>query len=145
MLQVLTTFGIDWRLLLINAVNFGLLLLALWYFLYTPILNMLEQRRQKVARGVEDARAAAREREEIEASRGDMLASAGKEADEIVVAARAAGTKKERELLLRAEASAAAVLREAQAQAHEEKARAIAESKQEVAKLIVLGMEKLTQ
>ena len=110
--QILGTFGIDWRLLLINAVNFGIVLLVLWRFLYTPVMKMLEERRQRVAQGVEDA--------------------------------RAAGAAKERELLLKGEAAAATLVRDAQAQAAELKARAIEESKQEVAKLIVLGMEKIT-
>ena len=142
--QILGTFGIDWRLLLINAVNFGIVLLVLWRFLYTPVMKMLEERRQRVAQGVEDARAAAREREETKRSRGGILSAAGKEADGVVVAARAAGAAKERELLLKGEAAAATLVRDAQAQAAELKARAIEESKQEVAKLIVLGMEKIT-
>lgn len=141
--QVLTTFGIDWRLLVINAVNFALVLGALWYFLYAPVMRMLEERRRKIVRGVEDAQAAARAREEIETSRGGILAHAGREADALIAAARAAGVRKQQELMAQAEVSAATVLHEAQAQAEEEKARAIAESKQEVAKLIVLGMEKL--
>ena len=45
--QVLAAFGIDWRLLLINSINFGLLLLALWYFLYGPLMKMLEEAPQK--------------------------------------------------------------------------------------------------
>jgi len=61
----------------------------------------------------------------------------------MVAAARAAGAQKERELAQKGEAAAAALLREAQAQAAEMKTRSIEESKHEVAKLIVLGMEKI--
>ena len=50
MAQVLSTFGIDWRLLIVNAVNFALVLLALWYFLYAPVMRMLESRRERVAK-----------------------------------------------------------------------------------------------
>lgn len=142
---VLTTFGIDWRLLLVNAVNFGLLMLALWYFLYEPVARMLEERRQKVAKGVADAQAAERALGEMAAERSATLARAGKEADEILSSARASGAKKERDLIDRAQASAEAALKEAELQARELKARAVAESKQEVAKLIVLGMEKIAK
>jgi len=142
MSAVLSTFGIDWRLLLIQAVNFGLLLLALWYFLYAPLSRMLEERRQKVAKGVEDARAAAQKLAEIEGSRKEVLAGAGKEADGILAEARAAALKKERDLLEAGEASANALVKDAEARAGELKARAIEESKREVAKLIVLGIEK---
>ncbi len=143
MQQILSTFGIDWHLLLINAVNFGLLMLALWYFLYGPVMRMLEERRGKVAQGVRDAEEAAEKLAEIEHSRAGALAAAGKEADALVAAARAIGADKERELLAKGEAAAATLLRDAEAQAAELKAHSLEESKQEVAKLIVLGMEKI--
>ncbi len=142
MSQVLSVFGIDWRLLLINAVNFGLVLLALWYFLYAPILKMLEERRKKVSDGVRDAESARRRLAEIEETRSSTLAAAGRDADALAAAARAAGAQKERELVQKGEAAAATLVRDAAAQAAEMKARSIEESKQEVAKLIVLGMEK---
>ena len=143
MSEILTTFGIDWRLLLINALNFALALLVLWYFLYTPIMRVLEERREKVSRGVKDAETAQAKLKEIETSRGATLAAAGKEADSILALARAAGASKERELSLQAESAAAAVLKDAQTEAQELKHRAIEESKQEVVKLVVLGMEKV--
>lgn len=145
MQAILTTFGVDWHLLLINAVNFGLLMLALSYFLYGPVMRMLEERRARVAQGVHDAQEAAAKLEEIEHARAEVLAGAGKEADEVLAAARVAGVQKERELLQKGEAAAATLLRDAEAEARELKSRALEESKQEVAKLIVLGMEKVTK
>src|SRR3989344_1671421 len=125
--QILTTFGIDWHLLLINAVNFGLLLAALWYFLYGPVMKMLEERRQRVVQGVRDAETATHRLSEIERSRAEVLARAGKEADSVLSTARTAGAAKERELLQKGEAAAAVVLRDAAAEAAEMKARSIAE------------------
>lgn len=141
--QILHTFGIDWRLLLINGVNFGLLLLALWYFLYGPVMKMLEERRERVAQGVRDAEAAARERSDIEHSRAAVLAEAGKEAEELVAAAREDAGVRGREMLSRAEAAAASLVKDAEAQAAELKHQALEESKKDIAKLIVLGMEKI--
>ena len=143
MAQVLSTFGIDWRLLIVNAVNFALVLVALWYFLYAPVMKMLEERRQRVAQGVRDAEAAAAELAATQAARAGVLAAAGKEADQVMAAARAAGAAKERELAHKGEAAAALAVCEAQARAEELKTRAIEESRQEVAKLIVLGLERL--
>ncbi len=141
--KILTTFGIDWHLLLINMINFGLLLTVLWYFLYSPVMKMLEERREKVAQGVKDAQAAAEKLSEIEHSRREVLAAAGKDADAILTSARESGAAKERELLEKGESAAHTLVRDAEAQAAELKARAIEESRQEVAKLIVLGMEKV--
>ena len=140
--QVLITFGIDWKLLIINAINFGLLLAVLWYFLYGPLTRMLEERRQKVAQGVRDAEAAKERLSEIESSRSTLIAKAGKEADTIVTHARASATAKEKEILAAGELAASALLKDAQSQAAELKRQAVEESKHEVAKLIVLGIEK---
>jgi F-type H+-transporting ATPase subunit b len=118
-------------------------MLALWYFLYGPLTRMLEERRQKVADGVRDAESAKHTLAEIERSRGVILAAAGTEADEVLKKSRAAAQEKERELVAAGEATAANILREAAAQAAELKAEAIAQSKQEVAKLVVLGVEKM--
>ena len=143
--QVLTTFGVDWRLLLINAVNFGLLMYVLGYFVYGPLTKILEERRQKVAQGVKDAEASARKLSEIEASRSVILAKAGSEADEVLKQSRTAAQAKEKEIIAAGEAAAANTLREAAAQAEELKAEAIEESKKEVAKMVVLGVEKMMQ
>jgi len=142
---VLATFGIDWRLLLINAVNFGILMAALWYFLYKPVMAMLEERRKRVAKGVADAQEAARALSEIEASRAAALSKAGKEADKLLDEARAAAQLKEREIIARGEAQAQRSLEDASKQAAELKTQALEESKREVAALIVLGIEKARQ
>jgi len=141
--SILHTFGIDWRLLAISMVNFGLLMLGLWYFLYGPVMKMLEDRRLKVAKGVEDAEAAGRARQEIEGERSAVLSAAAQEADEALARARAAASARERELVDEAGRRAESIVAQAEAQAREEKAKAIADSKDEVAKLIVLGMEKV--
>jgi F-type H+-transporting ATPase subunit b len=143
--QVFAAFGVDWRLLIINLINFGILLTALWYFLYGPLTKMLASRRDTLAQGVADAEDAAARLRDIEASRASMIADAGKEADKLVADARQSASSKQKELIAAGEAAAASVVKSAEAQAQELKQQAIAESKQEVAKLIVLGMEKLAK
>ncbi|OGC88483.1 ATP synthase F0 subunit B [Candidatus Adlerbacteria bacterium RIFOXYC1_FULL_48_26] len=145
MSELFSAFGIDGRLLLINCINFGLLLAVLWYFLYGPLTKMLEARRQKIAQGMQDAEEAETKLKEIHGARASMIAEAGKEADTLVADARAAAAAKARDLVASGETAAANLLKQAEAQAQEMKAQSIAESKQEVAKLIVLGMERLAK
>jgi F-type H+-transporting ATPase subunit b len=142
MSAILNAFGIDWHLLVINTINFALLLGALWYFLYAPLTKMIEARREKVAEGVRAAHHAERHLAEIDASRTKILAEAGAQADVLIAEARKAGQEKERELVVSGEASAARIVEDAEAQAKELKEKAIQESKKEVAELIVLGVEK---
>ena len=93
MSAILTTFGIDWRLLLIDSINFGVLLVGLTYFLYTPILKMLEERRKKIAEGVEAAKKSQVKLAEIEGERTSKLREAAAEADDLIQSARLAASQ----------------------------------------------------
>lgn len=143
--SILHTFGIDWRLLAVNVANFGLLMLGLRYFLYGPVMRMLDERSRKLAQGVADAEAAENARREIESRRAAKLAEAAAEADEALAKARAAAAARERELLQEAARRAEHIVAAAEAQAREEKQKAVAESREEIAKLIVLGAHKVLQ
>lgn len=142
MSKILDVFGIDWRLLVVNAINFGILLLLLKRYAYGPIMGALEARRQKVSEGVRNADLAERRLKSIETSKAEILAQAGKEADALLAHGREAGMAKEKEIISEGETAAASLIKDAENQAKEMKAQAIAESREEVAKLIVLGMEK---
>lgn len=140
--QLFAAFGIDWRLLVINLINFGLLLAVLRYFLYGPLTRMLEDRRIKVQQGVEDAEEAARVRQQIEDERARIMAKTMQEVDEMLAKARASAAARERELVDEAGKRAAFIIEQAESQAREEKAKAVAESRNEIAQLIVLGIER---
>ncbi len=140
---LLAAFGIDWRLLLINLLNFGLLFWLLSHYLYGPLTRMLESRREKIAEGVRNAAEAEQKLEEIAGLRAAMLADTGKQADQLLADARAVAAEKERKIIADGEANAAVIISDAKRQADELQAQALVESKKEAAKLIVLGMEKL--
>ena len=52
MAELIRQFGVDWRLLIAQAVNFGVLLFLLTKFVYRPILAMLTKRRQDIEKGI---------------------------------------------------------------------------------------------
>jgi len=67
MQQLFSQLGIDWRLLLSQAVDFSLLLAVLWFFLYKPLLKILKDRKQKIEEGLAKAQAADERLHEIDA------------------------------------------------------------------------------
>ncbi len=142
MASVLGVFGIDWHLLVINLINFSILLGALTYFLYRPITKTLDTRREKVAQGVKDAEMAAQHLKDIEAAETERMTEAAATAEKLIADARAVALAKEHEIVARGETAATAMLSEAKLQAAELQREAITKSKEEVAKLIVLGMER---
>jgi F-type H+-transporting ATPase subunit b len=141
-MEIFHAFGVDWRLLLIQAVNFGVLLVALWAFLYKPLMRVLEERSQKMQKAVLDADAAAQKLEDAEGEKRALLARAMKEADAASERARKDLEAKEKEATAQADAKVARMLKDAEKESAEMKAQALAGAKEELARMIVLGAEK---
>jgi F-type H+-transporting ATPase subunit b len=145
MSELFSTFGIDVRLLIIQAVNFGITLVVLWWFLYRPLIKMIDERKTKIAKGVDDAAEAARSRAAVEGEKFGIIASANKEAEAVVARAAEEGKKERAEIVKAAQDRAEATLRDAELQAAEAKHQALKESEKEIAQVAILAAEKLLQ
>ena len=143
MSALLNAFGINGSLLLAQAVNFGIVLVALTYFLYKPVMKMLDARQKKVAQGVEDAERAAEKLASADSEAAALVSKAETEADGIVAGAReTAGSEKAR-IVKEAEARAVAIAADADARAKEMAAKVLRDSEKEVARLAILAAEKV--
>lgn len=140
--QLFSTFGIDVKLILAQAVNFGVLFVALSYLLYKPVMKTLDERRAKIAQGVEDAEQAAVALASADEESKKRIGVASSEAEGIVASAReTAGSEKTR-ILKEAEARAEAVQKDAEARAAETADKALRDSEKEIARLAILAAEK---
>lgn len=142
---LLEAFGIDWKLLIVQLVNFGILILALWHFLYKPVLKMLEERKQLVAKGVADAEAATEKLATADSEAAHRVQNASLEAEGIVASAREHASEEKARIVKEAEARAAASLKDAEARAAEAAAKALRESEKEIARLAILAAEKVAK
>lgn len=52
---LLEQLGINWKLFLSQAVNFGILLLVLTFFVYKPVIKIIKERSAKIKEGLEKA------------------------------------------------------------------------------------------
>ncbi len=141
--QLISVFGLDWRLLLVQSVNFGLLLLILWRFVYRPVLLMIDERREKIAEGVRTAEAASARLAEADEEGKGIIGSASREAESLVAEARARADEKAIEIAKTAEKKAAMTLADASARAEESKRRALQEGQRDIARAAMLAAEKI--
>ena len=140
--QLINTFGIDWKILLVQIANFTILMGILWYLLYRPLVNLIESRRAQIIKGVADAERADVALRDADSKKADIIAQASLEAEKIVASAREAGKAKETALLHEGQSKYERLLVEATMKGEEIKRGALEESKEEIARLIVLGVEK---
>ena len=142
-MEALASLGVDWKLLLAQAINFLVLLFVLRRFAYRPMLEFLEKRSDRIEQGLKDAEAAQAKLLEMEAKEKEMLALARDEARAIVNAAELAAKKRDAERLLETEAKTKRFLDEALVKIEEEKKRMLAEAREEFASVVNLSVEKI--
>lgn len=143
MSELFAAFGINWKLLLVQAVNFGLLLSVLTYLLYKPILRIIDERREKVSEGVRTAEAAQRRLEEAKKEGDELVGTAARDAEALVANARVRADEKGGEIVKAAESRADALMKEAAQKAEEAKRQALSESQKEIARAAMLAAEKI--
>ncbi|MEK7604492.1 MAG: ATP synthase F0 subunit B [Patescibacteria group bacterium] len=141
--QLFSAFGIDWRLLIAQAINFALVLVALRYFLYTPVMDMLAKRKALVAQGVADAEKAGALLAGADHEAAERVRTADTKAQELLARAREAAAAEKGRLLKEAEERAAALTREAALRTEEAAARGKRESEREIARVALLAAEKI--
>ncbi len=141
--EIARVFGLNWKLLLIQAVNFGVLLLVLRHFLYKPVLRMLDERRTKIEEGVKDAEAAGVRLQEIEGERDGVLTEASQSASEILATSKGRAQEQASQITGDAQGRAESIVKSAQKQAEELKEQALRESKEEIGRAAILAAEKI--
>lgn len=140
---IISAFGIDWRLIAIQIFNFALLMGVLWYFLYTPILSMLEKREKAIAQGVADAEAAGEKLASADKERGTIVKVAHDEAGAVALRAKEHADKKAAEIVALAASKTERILTDAEKEALNIKEQARKESEAEIARTALLAAEKI--
>lgn len=142
-MEALANLGIDWKLLLAQAVNFLVLLFILRRYAYRPMLEFLEKRSDRIEQGLRDAEAAQAKLAGMEEQEKKTLLAARDEARSIVDAAEASAKKRDALRLAETEAKTRQFLEEARMKIEEEKRKILIEARQEIAAVVALSVEKV--
>src|ERR671919_1579773 len=126
-MEFFEAFGVDLPKLIFQIVNFLLLLYLLNRFLFKRVFSLLDERQSKIAKGLEDAEAAARDRELARAEREAALDEARKEAAAMVARATKIAEDSRVEILAEAKEQAEKVTSRAREEITAEKDKAMAE------------------
>ncbi len=86
-------FGIDWKLMIAQLINFGIIFFVLRAFVYKPVLKLLDKRRVKIEEGLTFAEKAKNELASIETLKSEELNKAQKKGIEMVKEAEVSATR----------------------------------------------------
>ncbi|MGE5373879.1 MAG: F0F1 ATP synthase subunit B [Bacteroidota bacterium] len=135
--------GINLGVLVIQIFAFIIVLLTLNAWVYKPMLNMMETRKQKIAQGLEDARVAAEARADAQKEADKIRTEAQAEAAKIVREATERATVASQDVKVAAEAEAARARNTAMAEAEMERNRILGDLRGQVAALAIAAANKL--
>lgn len=143
MSELIQHFGIDWKILLAQAVNFFILLFILKRFAYGPVMKILRKRREEIEKGLKFTKEAGEKLGRIGEERDEVLKSARGEALSIVREAESTGKIRKDEIAMEAVKKSEAIITDAKRAIGEEKAKMGEEVYRDAEGLIRLGIAKV--
>lgn len=130
-------FGFNWLLFFSQLISFIIVCILLQKFAYKPILAVLEERRQRIKEGLENADKIKQQLADAEKRHADILQKANEEAQRMIEEARASSDaisqRKQQEAISQAE-QIVAKARDASRIEHE---RMLTDLKREVGRLVI--------
>lgn len=135
--------GLNLGYVLVQIISFLVMVVILRAWAYKPILKMLEDRRNRIAQGLEDARVAADARANAEKEAEEVLTKAQQDAAVRVREATERAEEATREIKAEAETDAAEIRQAANAEAEQAKGQALGELRGQVAALAIAAAQKL--
>jgi F-type H+-transporting ATPase subunit b len=138
------TFGVDKAHFFSQVVSFIIVALLLQRFAYKPILEVLEQRRRRIAEGLANAERIKQELAKTEAARQEVLNEAHLQANRLIEEARTAAARVQEQETQKAIAAAEQIMAKAREAAAQDHARMLTDLKREIGHLVVDTTARVT-
>jgi F-type H+-transporting ATPase subunit b len=142
-MQFFSAFGVDWFKLGLQILNFLVILYLLNRFAFKPLIHYMDERAARIAKGLENAEAAERDRELAQQEREAALADARKEGQAVIARATKIAEDSRAEILATAKAEAEKLVARAQEEITADREKAMTELREQVADLALAAAGKL--
>ncbi|NQV89955.1 F0F1 ATP synthase subunit B [Candidatus Uhrbacteria bacterium] len=137
------TLGINLKIFIAQLINFTLVLLVLWKWAYGPIVKLLEERQEKVAKSVIQAEEVEKRVQDLEVEQKQLIATAKSEATKILEEARVSADDRKKMLLEAAKKEVQGVVLQGKAQLQAEKEQMIRDAREDIALIAVEAARKI--
>lgn len=142
-MDALANLGINLGYLVAQILNFVIVMLIMSFWAYKPVTKLLDERRETIAKGVEDARIASEARENAETEAEKLLSEARTKAAAEARKATQRAEEQAKEIMAAADAEAGKAREKALADVDAERVRVLGDLRGQVAALAVAAAQKL--
>lgn len=144
-MELINKLGIDWKLLVAQIVNFFILLVVLYKFVYKPVLHTLEKRSKIIEKGMRDAKESEEKLLQVEHLQKTRLAETEKEIGRLFETAKNDAEVLKKNIIEKATSEVQDLLKRTRLQLEEEKQKMIQEVKRELGSFVVQATGKLLE
>lgn len=141
--ELVKTFHIDWKLLIAQLVNFGIVLGVLWYFALKPLQKMMHKRSNDIEQSLKDAKEIERKLNEANISKEKIITEARQEAQIVMEKAANTAEKFREEKVQATREELEKIIAKTKGDLQAEKEKMVREARQEVASLVVAASSKV--
>ena len=135
--------GIEVKLLIGQIVNFLLLFIVLGFFLYKPLVKMLEDRRKTIAESLDNAKKIEENLAKSEAKTKAALTLAQSEARKVLEEAIKLAGEQKNKIMAEAQAQSDRIIDNAKAEAKSAKDDVVKEAKKELSEVVLAALDKI--
>lgn len=135
--------GINLGLLLVHIINFAIVYVVLRAWVFGPVTKMLEERRNKIAQGLEDARIAADARASAEKAADKIIGDAQLKANDIIRDSTSRAESIQKEMVAEAKQGIEQQKENALSEVEEERVRLLSEMRGGVSAIAIAAAQKL--
>jgi len=140
---IVETFGIDWPMLIAQAINFLIVAFVIWKFAFKNILSTIKEREKQIADSLRNADKIKLELEETEKQQQETLQEASLEAKKTISIAQEQAKAFIEEQKEDARRQAEEIISKAKLAMEQERERVLREAREEIASLVVLTTSKV--
>ncbi len=137
-------FGLNWPAFIAQVLAFSIVLYVLKTYAFGPIINVLEERRKRIAEGQANAEKIKQQLAESEAKYRELLDKANVQSQKLIDEARQSGEAVKQRAVADATAEAERVSARAREQTQLEHDRVLSEVKRELGRLVIDTTAKVT-
>ena len=141
--SIINAFHIDYKIIIAQMVNFGIVFVVLYFYAIKPLSKIMKERGEKIEKGVKDAKTNAEVLNKTQLEYEEAIAKAKAEANEIFQEGKKEATAKRVAMLEEAKDEVALLVENGKKTLEAEKVKMVEEAKKEIVNLAMLATEKL--
>lgn len=143
MAEIAEKFGLEWHLIVAQMVNFAILFIVLYKFVYKPVLSVLDKRREKIEGSLQQAKEIEEKNKKLQEEISEKLSVSKKEAEKIIAEAKEIGESARNNILLETNREVSSMLAKAKKDIEHEKEQMMSDIQEHIVKTSLVVVEKL--